>query len=97
MPLHGDEAGRELATEQLAVEMVVGGVKAGIGAVRRVGVHRLASFGICIVRYILWWWSSVIFGFSSRHETIFKQAGLLIATGCRSLGGRAAVIVQHAE
>ena len=32
VPLHGDEAGRELAVEQLAVEMVVGGVEAGVGA-----------------------------------------------------------------
>ena len=39
VPLHGDQAGRELAREQLAVEMVVGGVEAGVGAVRRVVGH----------------------------------------------------------
>ena len=52
VPLHGDQARRELAAEQLAVEMVIGGVKAGIGACVGWAIMG-AVLSCCIVRYNL--------------------------------------------
>ena len=51
VPLHGDQAVRELAAEQLPVEMIIRGVQAGIGSWSGRKSWRCPLWWLCIVRY----------------------------------------------